>query len=449
MQWIYTRCTCIYTPLEMWLKGWTYNIMCLFISVEIMKISAVHLKFKIISTIILFIIAVAFFHVWCKYNSYNAYDSRYGPGQEQQPLPPTSNDVIVRSVYFDDRARNGHDKIGVFLVAMRESIFDSKSLIGCGVGKKVSSNFRIVSLEENRLMHKWLYVHKGQPHFPYEEYILECYDLPMTNNSNAYVLFKNITDSPIYMAVSEFPLMFPSPRVQPTGKYDFSVVTCTEAHNKKVAWLREFVRYQKTIGIDRVHINILDTFSKDGGLAALLKDPQVAKGVSEGYVTMTVWKDRIESSDEIFSFSAILRKLDCVYRFRGTYDYAFLLDSDDFFTPLVSGKTYLKDYIQDWCRGDRSIGSCIFKWFYYYPEACGMRNETANDGNITKLLKSYTWFDNHHYKSAHLISAVFDTGFHHAVCKNCLLPGYRVIHVPPHIAYVAHLRKKAKPPHGC
>ena len=80
---------------------------------------------------------MAFFHVWYKCNSYNAYDSHYGPGQEQQPLPPTSNDVIVCSVYFDDRARNGH-KIGVFLVAMRESMFDSKLLIGCGVGKKVS-----------------------------------------------------------------------------------------------------------------------------------------------------------------------------------------------------------------------------------------------------------------------------------------------------------------------
>ena len=165
----------------------------------------------------------------------------------------------------------------------------------------MSSNFRIFSLEENRLMREWFYVHDGQPHFPYEEYILECYDLPMTNNSNAYVLFKNITDSPIYMAVSEFPLMFPSPRVQPTGKYDFSVVTCTEAHNKKVTWLREFIRYQKTIGIDHVHINIiLDTFIKDGGLKAHLEDHQVAKAVAEGYVTLTVWTDLLETSNKIF-----------------------------------------------------------------------------------------------------------------------------------------------------
>ena len=235
-------------------------------------------------------------------------------------------------------------------------------------------------------MREWLYVHDGKPHFLYEEYIVECYDIPMANGSIAFVLFKIATNSPVYAAISEFPLIFPAPRVQPTGKYDFSVVTCTEAHNNKVTWLQEFIRYQNTIGVDHVHVNILDTFIKDGGLKALLEDPQVAKGVAEGYVTLTVWKDLVEKSNDIYSFAAILRKLDCVYRFRGTYDYAFLLDSDDFFNPVEAGKSELKHYIQNWCH-DRFAGSCMFSWYHYFPEACGMRNEAANDRNVTRLLK--------------------------------------------------------------
>ena len=428
-----------------------------------MKITRLHLK--VISITAVLVLAVVLIHL-AKYHNLFKYESDHhtyqfysaSAEQEQQLMThldtllhssPISKDVILRSAYFDDRVRNGHSKIGVFLIAAKRSIFDLKFFIGCGVEKQVSTNFKVFSTEESYLMHEWFYRDLKIPLHPYDEYILECYNVPMTNNSFAFILYKRANNSLIHVATSEFPLIFPVPRFQPTGKYDFSVVTCTEAHNNKVAWLPEFIRYQKTTGIDHVHINILDTFIKDGGLKALLKDPQVAKGVAEGYVTMTIWKDKLEASDEIFSFSAILRKLDCIYRFRGTYDYAFLLDSDDFFNPLAHGKTYLKDYIQDWCRGDSSIGSCIFQWYYYYPEACGMRNETANDGNITRLLKSYKYHYNNHYKSAHLISAVIDTGFHHAKCINCLLPGYRVRFVPPYIAYVAHLRMTAKPPFEC
>ena len=427
-----------------------------------MKIRFFPLHLKIVSIVVLLIVTAAIFHVWSSNRNYdrryNAYSISHVQGQQEQAMntpsagmsisQPTSDDVIVRSVYFDDRPRSGHNKIGVFLVAMKESIFDSKLLTGCGIGNEVSSNFRIHSLEENRLMREWLYVHDGRPHFLYEEYIVECYDIPMVNGSIAFIFFKIASSSPVYAARSEFPLIFPTPRVQLTGKYNFSVVTCTEAHNKKVTWLQEFIRYQKTIGIDRVHINILDTFIKDSGLKALLEDPQVAEGVAKGYVTMTVWKDILESSGQIYSFAAILRKLDCVYRFRGTYDYAFLLDSDDFFNPVERGKHDLKEYIHDWCH-TKSTGSCMFTWYHYFPEACGMRNEKADDGNITRLLKSYKWQFNDHFKSVHLISAVIDTGFHHAKCENCLLPGYHVVHVPPHLAYVAHIRMNAKPPDGC
>ena len=425
-----------------------------------MKSSPLHLKIVLI--VVLIIVTGAIFHYWSNsrkvyHNShhYNTNSVSIVQGQRGQtlntysgPSQPISDDVIVRSAYFDDRPRNGHDQVGVFLVAMKELIFDSNLLTGCGVGSEVSTNFKIRSLEEDRLMREWLYVHDGKPHFLYEEYIVECYDIPMANGSIAFVLFKIATNSPVYAAISEFPLIFPAPRVQPTGKYDFSVVTCTEAHNNKVTWLQEFIRYQNTIGVDHVHVNILDTFIKDGGLKALLEDPQVAKGVAEGYVTLTVWKDLVEKSNDIYSFAAILRKLDCVYRFRGTYDYAFLLDSDDFFNPVESGKSELKHYIQNWCH-DRFAGSCMFSWYHYFPEACGMRNEAAADGNITRLLQSYKWHFNDHFKSVHLISAVIDTGFHHAKCENCLLPGYHVAHVPPHVAYVAHIRMKAKPPNGC
>ena len=418
---------------------------------------------KIVIVVVLFIVVASVFHVWFGNGHYSDDTSRNfhivsSVGAWQQPsgeklnvlsFALISNDALVRAVYYDDRPRSGHKKIAVFLVALKAVVFTSKLVTGCGIGSEVSTKFRLRELEENRLMRNWIYVQLKKPHYAYEEFIIECYGIQnMVNGSRAFILFRNATDSPIYSAVSEYPLMFPSPRIPPTGPggYDFSVVTCTEAHNKRGAWLRQFVRYQNTIGVDHVHINILDTFIKDGGLKALLEDPQVAKGVAEGYVTMTVWKDILESSNKVYSYSAILRKLDCIYRFQGTYDYAFLLDSDDFFTPLLHGRSYVKDYMQNWCLKDKSAGSCYFTWWYYFPEYCGVKNENVEDGNITRELKSYVRTNNNHFKSVHLISAVVDTGYHHAMCKECLLPGYKAILIDPHVAYMAHLRKFARPP---
>ena len=428
-----------------------------------MKTTTLHVKIVVI--VLLCIVVASLFHVWFGSRGYNGNQSHnnfhiiissVGPWQQasdkafnQASLPPTSSDALVRAVYYDDRSRGGHNKMAVFLIALRPVIFNSKLVTGCGIGNEVSTNFRLRDLEENRLMRNWLYSRK--PHFAYEEFIIDCYDIHnMKNGSKAFILFKTASNSPVYSAVSEYPLMLPSPRIPPTGPggYDFSVVTCTEAHNKRVSWMPQFIRYQKTIGVDHVHMNILDTYIKDGGLEALLKDPQVAKDVAEGYVTMTVWKDVLESSGQIYSFSATLRKLDCIYRFRGTYDFAFLLDSDDFFTPMIHGRDYVKDYMKNWCLKDKSAGSCYFTWWFYFPESCGLKNENVEDGNITRELKSYKRTNNNKYKSVHLISAVVDTGYHHAICRDCLLPGYKPIHVDQRVAYMAHLRKFAKPPGG-
>ena len=101
-------------------------------------------------------------------------------------LPPTSSDALVRAVYYDDRSRGGHNKMAVFLIALRPVIFNSKLVTGCGIGNEVSTNFRLRDLEENRLMRNWLY--SKNPHFAYEEFVIDCYDIHnMKNGSKAFM----------------------------------------------------------------------------------------------------------------------------------------------------------------------------------------------------------------------------------------------------------------------
>ena len=205
---------------------------------------------------------------------------------------PISKDVIVHSVYYDDRLRDGHETIFVFLVDVNRTIFDSEWIVGCGVGNTIAKNFSIRLTAESFLMHTWLEPKKGPKPFLFEEFIVECYDIKkVENGSRAFVMYKTSNHSRVFVADSVQPLMIPSPRVQPSGRHNFTVVTCTKVHDKGVTWLPEFVQYQKTIGVDHVHVNILDTFIKDGGLKTHLNNPFVAQAVLEGYVSFTVWTE--------------------------------------------------------------------------------------------------------------------------------------------------------------
>ena len=73
-----------------------------------------------------------------------------------------------------------------------------------------------------------------------------------------------------------------------------------------MTWLLEFIRYQKTLGVDHVYLNILDSFIKDGGFKAHLEDSHFAQAMTEGFVTVSVWTDWYESKDEIYNFSVML-----------------------------------------------------------------------------------------------------------------------------------------------
>ncbi len=61
------------------------------------------------------------------------------------PFAPISKDMIVHSVYFDDRARNGHDNVSMFLVGANRTIFAKNWIVGCAVGNKDALEFRVRS----------------------------------------------------------------------------------------------------------------------------------------------------------------------------------------------------------------------------------------------------------------------------------------------------------------
>ena len=353
---------------------------------------------------------------------------------------PLSKDLVVHTAYYDNRARNGYSNstmIIVFVVVNR-ALFDSKLVVGCGVGNVQAEKFLVRFVAEDIKLYE-LHLKNGPGPFKYIEIAVECYDLPANNGDRVTVTYKTTINSIIELVVeSEYPLVVPSPRIKPKGKHNFTVLTCTKVHDKGVNYLEEFIRYQKTIGVDHVHISILDTFIKDGGFQDhLLKEPFFRQVAEDGYVTFSVWKEWYDEqiNKEVYLHSEILRKLDCIYRFRGTYDYAFPLDTDDFFVPRVPGMTDLKDYIRNYCY-QKPAASCVFKWITYYPDICGMNGAIGKDGNVTSKLKSYKAKVMGNPKSVHRTNVLVDSTFHSAECDGCLMPGYKSVAVPSNIAYM-------------
>ena len=355
------------------------------------------------------------------------------PPQPTYQVTSLSKDVVIHSAYFDSRPRNGHRNVTILFANINRTILDSKWILGCGTDSIRASSYEVYSIFENVLMHNWL----GPRPFTYENMLILCYDLPSSNGSEVYAAYKTSLDAKVEMITySREPLFHPAPRVKPSGGDDFTVVVCSKVHNKKAPWIREFIQYQKTLGVDHVDFSVLDTFIKDGGYDQLvLGDSVVQQAIHDGFVQFRVWPETYDE-DDTFIHSEDLRKLSCIYRYLGTYDYVMPLDTDDFFNPMRSN-VKLKDVIRNHCR-DKTTGSCSFGWIRFYPD-CGI-DAVGSDGNITTYLKVKKQTTDDNFKSVHSTKAILDTSFHDARCRRCLLPGYRMKAIPRSEAYIAHIR---------
>ena len=340
-----------------------------------------------------------------------------------------SKDVIVRSVYLDNRPRSGHRNASVFMLEVRRTILDKHFIIGCSVGNLRPSKFRVRPLGQNSVS---LSNQGGLTHFLA---MVDCYDLAVENGSNASITYRTDENSTPITVQSEHPLII-SKKSERSGIHGTPrIAVCVIVFHKPM-FLNEWLLYQKTIGIDHIYMIAEDSFIKAGGF----RNSYLQQLINEGFVFVEVWRQWLKHS-EVRYHSQALAYQDCVYRLRGIYDYALVLDNDDFFIPRIAGNHKIQYYVKNWCRNG---GSCQLKWTEFYPD-CGMKNNTAIDGNITTLLTSTAHRIRSEKKSLHHLMAIIDVGVHVA---HKLVKGSRVMQVPDDAAYVAHVRVHKLPPEG-
>ena len=348
-----------------------------------------------------------------------------------------SKTILVRRAYFDDRKRDGHENAVVFTMEVKRSI-KSNVFTGCRVGGRESSkvHFRYSGPYE------WAIAHM---HVTKNIALVDCYDVHWAKDGDpAYLIVDNFKIGSTVIKRGEVKsqrnLVVP---VRNNISDSPSVVAClatvrfAEISPSADGMLHNWLRYQKTIGVDHVHMIADDTFVIAGGM----DNSYIQDAVKENYLSVDFWP-RWFNKTEIFQSSQHLAYNDCAYRFMGAYDYILFADSDDFFVPVKSKS--IKTYLKKWCIGQ--IASCKFEWYTFYPD-CGWNPKSVGaDGNLTATVYYSKTTKRGEPKSAHKIQALVDVGRHGA---RVLMPGCKRKWIPSNEAYYAHLRKQQTPPRGC
>ena len=335
-------------------------------------------------------------------------------------------DIIVRSVYFDDRPRDGHQNASVFMVEARRGLVDQNLILGCQIGEYFGESTKVRRVD----LMSW--VHHRYPDINHDLFMVDCFDLPVKNGSRAFLVFKNRTSG---VVESEHPLFFPAPRIS-HGK-DIKILVCvatpryTNYNNRLTLYgmLYHWLKYQRVLGVDRVHFIAHPSLLEVGSL----QNDVIRKAILDQFLSIEFWEPWLNDTDNYHGHSQMLAYQNCAYRFRGTYDYIVMCDTDDFFVPRIPSKRKFSYYIQKWCPH----GACVFHWIERYPD-CGLDWEKmTDDGNMTKILKSKKSKQRNESKSLYKSSMVLDVGIHH---PRKSLSSYSVKTVPSEVAYFAHVR---------
>ena len=336
--------------------------------------------------------------------------------------------VLPRAAYFDKRRRGGHENATVILAHMNKTVFERDLIVACIVGGQRAKKFKIQTMKLN----EW--IHLNHPECTHDNVLIFCYDTPARNNSRVSVVYRNPNnDSEQYETESEHPLFIPYP-VNATNN-DSSVMVCTTVYETP-PYFREWLHYQKTLGVDFIYINAQESFTK----SEVFNDTFFRESLDNGLVQLKVWKEYL-SKKEVFYHSQVLYYQNCLYRFQGIYKYSIMADTDDFLTPRGSDRMSLRQHLDSLFTLKPKLGSIRLRWVRYYEPICGL-NFTGglldHDGNLTQYVNITSATREKNFKSIHKVSATVEAKVHEVAE---LMPGYCWTIVPDDVAYMAHIKR--------
>ena len=325
------------------------------------------------------------------------------------------NSVILRTAYA-----NGMHII--ILTEVSQIVLEQDLIMSCQINGQFSSYLEVVP---DRLMN-WIQTHKkGYTHFFAIIYCFGFQSELIQSNKRVNVIYRTVKNGSNLSVDTEYVLeKLQTPKAN-------SIVVCATMYGHP-ARFDEWLRYQKAIGVDMVHVSAQLSF-----LLMMEQYPFLTESLNNKFVKVQVWKEYLKEN-EIFYHSQSLVYQDCVMQYRHSFEYAMMIDYDDFFIPLVSQQVNIHYYLNLFFSAN--IASVGLPWIQYH---CKPLNYTfLDDGNITRILSGNDQRKRLESKSIHRLDAVEIVSIHKAykVKSGFTIDKIRDVNV----AYFAHIRPSMK-----
>ena len=337
--------------------------------------------------------------------------------------------ILPRAAYFDKRHRGRHKNATVILVHLTRTA----KLVACKVNDYLTKAVEVKQLSLN----SWL--HQKFKDCTHDNVLVVCHDTPDLNNSKVSIVYKDPENESLFISVeSEHNLLVPKERKSPT----LTAMVCTTVFDTP-SHFGAWIRYQKTLGVDMVHINAHESFLSSKSF----NDTFFLESLKNGFIQLQVWKEYLPPGS-VFYHSQALFYQDCLYRYLGVYDYCMCADTDDFLVLRDKKDPDIHSLIKKVFVNEQKqlMNSVILQWIRYIEPSKGFDppEEEIKDGNLMQYISAMNGKNEGKFrtKSIYRLSVMAELGIHQSTIivleiKNKWKFFYRV---PEAMAFVAHIR---------
>ena len=334
-------------------------------------------------------------------------------------------DVVPRRAYHDTRLARNIIKV---LVKVHDAFVST--ILACEINGYQSKS---VAIKKQNLA----WVRKHRPGHTHCVVIVLCQGLPqhsIRNHSIIELIYEKKNDTCYSRVRTEQPMNM----LNPKGSSQFtrgkgSVVVCSTVFDHPPRF-NEWLKYQKAIGADMVHLNVHPSFFEN----ATVIYPYIEEAINSGFLVMEEWKDIL--GNRMYRYGQFLKYQDCAFRYVGVFEYGVFCDYDDFFTPLIPEHKDIHYYVRK-LFSSNNVGTVRVPWQQYLCKPIEEVYKKLPDGNLTKSLSGYDSYRRSQPKSIHRLFALEMVGIHES---ERLLPGFNKTFGDPKLANFAHIRKNYK-----
>ena len=336
--------------------------------------------------------------------------------------------VVPRRAYYDTRLVYGKPRNIVVIIS---EVHDDalKSIVGC----ELNGNFtKSINILKEQSFTGW--VRRRKPGYTHRIVVVECLGYPaefVTNGSTTKLLYIKQGDDYYSRVETEAPLVRRSSLSTPTrGKG--SIVVCTTVYSKPDT-LEDWLRYQKTLGVDMVHMSADITFDENSY-------PFLLESIQNGFVQYDIWNNIVGS--RMYNRGQILKYQNCLYRYLGVFEFGMFYDVDDFFIPRLPRHKAIHYYFNNAFSKNNNIGTVLFIWKQLLCSLIKEQRDHLPDGNLTSIVTGSTGKWRQSGKCAHRLSGTLLIDIHYRVKSQ---PGYVAINYSKHKAYIMHHKALPRP----